>query len=305
MRKIYKKLLNKKLPAHSKDISIAIIILLLLLCIGSFIFYKYLASQIRSDVTTITPLTSDNNKQLTKQTVKTVSSATFRIPILMYHYVEYVQDKKDKIRQSLNITPYTFEQQIKTLQNAGFTFMTAKELGDAIDGTTQLPKKPILLTFDDGHWDFDKVVLPILKKYHIKATVYIITGFIGKSDFMTQNQLQDVVSSGLIDVGAHSIHHAMLKGKFFPVVAYEVYQSKAMLENTYHISVASFAYPDGVFDQQAINIVKGSGFTTAVSTIPGIEQSNKNRFFLYRLRPGYKTGETLLEYLRQNVFKAY
>jgi len=288
---------------------IVIVAILLLLCISGFTLYKFVIFQTKTVVETsrneMRKIPSDVKKELIKEVSNATSSASFRVPILMYHYVEYVQDKKDTIRQALDVNPNTFEQQVKTLLSAGFTFMTARELGDVIDGKSQLPKNPILLTFDDGHWDLDTVVLPILKKYNVKATAYIISGFIGKPDFMSQQQLQEVINSGLIDVGAHTIHHVSLKGKLSSTVKSEVDQSKAMLENNYHISVVSFAYPDGAFDQQAINIVKEAGFSTATSTIPGIEQSKENRFFLYRIRPGYKTGQILLNYLQQDKFRPY
>jgi len=70
-----------------------------------------------------------------------------------------------------------------------------------------------------------------------------------------------------------------------------------MLEDTYHIHVYSFAYPYGSFDQHALEIAQQAGFTTAASTIAGNEQSNKNRFFLFRVRPGSMTGNSLITYL--------
>ncbi len=230
---------------------------------------------------------------------------SIRVPILMYHYVEYVKDQNDTLRQALNINPDIFEQQVKTLSESGYTFMTAKELGDVLDGKTKLPKKPVLLTFDDGHWDFATDVLPILKKYHAKATAYIIPGFIGESDFMSPDQVKEVINSRLVDVGAHTVDHIALKDKIYPIVKYEIAHSKTMLEDTYHIKVVSFAYPYGSFDLQAVNTTNKAGFTTAVSTINGIEQKQQNRFFLYRLRPGYRTGQDLLSYLDQKIFLAY
>ncbi len=291
------------------------VIAVFVIALLGFGLYKELSSQLKpvveSPLSEMHTVPSDVKKTMGKPTPTTTilqtasSSAPFRVPILLYHYVEYVSDKKDKLRQALNISPSVFEQQVITLQNAGYTFMTAKELGDVLDGKMQLPNNPVLLTFDDGHWDFDTVVLPILRKYHVKATAYIIPGFLGGSDFMSQQQLQDVINSGLVDVSAHTVHHISLKGKLPPIVNYEVSHSKAMLENTYHIHVVSFAYPNGAFDQQAINSVKDSGFTTAVSTIPGIEQSNQNKFFLYRIRPGFRTAQMLLNYLQQNRFRTY
>lgn len=232
-------------------------------------------------------------------------SSSIRVPILLYHYVEYVKDKGDTIRQSLDIVPRTFEEQVQTLQNAGYTFMTASELADVLDGKRLLPVKPILLTFDDGHWDLDTDVLPILEKYHVKATAYIISGFIGGADFMTKDQLEDVIKSGLVEIGAHTVHHISLAKKLYPIAQYEIDQSRTSLQQEYHLPVVSFAYPNGSFDNQALSLVAQAGFRTAVSTIPGIEQSRSNRYYLYRLRPGGRTGDVLLNYLDQSTFKPW
>ena len=226
-------------------------------------------------------------------------SATLHIPILMYHYVEYVQDKRDTERQKLDVNPNIFEQQLQTLIAAQYTFITAKDLGDILDGKRPVPQKPIVLTFDDGHWDLATSVLPILKKYNVHVTAYIVPGFIGtNTDSLTPSEMEEVVKSGLVDVGAHTMHHVSLKGKPYATAAYEIDQSKALLEKTYHIHVYSFAYPYGTFDRQAIAIVKKAGFTTAASTIAGNEQNNQNKFFLFRVRPGGLTGQALLNYLQ-------
>ncbi|MGI8419213.1 MAG: polysaccharide deacetylase family protein [Candidatus Levyibacteriota bacterium] len=241
---------------------------------------------------------ADVKKVLDKQAQTASLSATYHIPILMYHYVEYIQDKKDKERQLLNVTPPVFESQIQTLLQAGYTMITAKELGDILDGKMPMPDKPIMLTFDDGHWDLDTYVVPIIKKYQVKVTAYIVPGFVGtNTDSLTQKQLQDVVDSGLVDIGAHTVHHISLKGKSLAKAQYEIGESKTMLEQQYHIHVLSFAYPYGSFDLQSLKLVQQAGFTTAASTIAGNEQNQQNRFFLFRVRPGYSTGNALLKYL--------
>jgi len=238
-------------------------------------------------------------KNIVKEQMQTASiSATLHVPILMYHYVEYIKDKRDKERVLLNVTPNVFEEQIQTLQTAGYTFITAKELGDILDGKMQQPQKPIMLTFDDGHWDLATDVLPLLKKYQVKVTAYIVPGFIDtNSDSLTTQEMQDVVNSGLVDVGAHTVHHLWLKGRSLEHATYEIDESKKMLEQQYHIHVTSFAYPYGAFDAQALALVQQAGFTTAASTIAGNEQGQFNRFFLFRVRPGYATGQSLLNYL--------
>jgi peptidoglycan/xylan/chitin deacetylase (PgdA/CDA1 family) len=295
-----KKKISRKI--HVKKQHLVVLLLVLFLLIGIFILFLY---KTQSALNSLKPVVESQKTEMKKlppamqKKLETASpSATFRVPIFLYHYVEYVRDKRDTIRQKLDITPYTFEQELITLQKDGYTFMTAKELGDVLDGKTTLPPKPILLTFDDGHRDFYTDVLPLLKKYTIKATAYIIPGFTGGSDFMTQQQIKEVIDSGLVDVGAHTIHHISLKGRPAALVQNEVAGSKQMLEQTYGIKVVSFAYPNGAFDEQAANIVKNAGFSTSVSTIPGVDVNQANRFFIYRIRPGGRTGQNLLNYLQ-------
>lgn len=232
-------------------------------------------------------------------------SATFRVPILMYHYVEYVKDPGDTIRKSLNITPYVFENQLETLKSEGYTFITPVYLADVIDGKKILPPKPIILSFDDGYLGFYDNVLPLLQKHKIKAVVYVISGFLDKPNFMYSWQVHEVQRSGLVEIGAHTVNHVYLKGVSKDITEYEISQSKKVLENLIGAPVVSFAYPSGAFDIQAEEVVKKAGFTTSVSTIPGIEATDQNRFFLYRIRPGNRMGNELLNYLSQNSFKPY
>ncbi len=250
----------------------------------------------------------DVKKELEKKkqaNVPVLGVSTVHVPILMYHYIEYVQDKNDKMRISLDITPFTLEQQVKTLKDAGYTFMSNAELADVLDGKMPLPNKPILLTFDDGYRDFYTDAYPILKKYNARATEYIITGYLDRPNHLLTTQLQELAKDGLVEIGAHTVDHAWLKGGTLANVSNEVFQSKVVLQQLINKPVVSFAYPYGAFDEQAIKVVKEAGFRTAVSTMPGIDQLQDNRYFLYRLRPGARTGEGLLTWLQQKTFSAY
>ncbi len=289
-----------KMPNKSLLFNLAAVFGLIFL-FGLVLFGEYevlqrpVPAMVRKTLKTVPP---DVKKTIVKEQKTATISATLHIPILMYHYVEYVQDKKDTERQELNVNPNVFEEQLQTLIAGHYTFITAKELGDIFDGNMPIPQNPIMLTFDDGHWDLDTSVLPILKKYNVRATAYIISGFIGtNTDSLTPEELQDVINSGLVEIGDHTINHPSLKGKPLAFVEREIVQSKMDLEQRYHLHIVSFAYPYGSFDRQAIHVVKAAGYTTAVSTIAGNEQNNQNRFFLFRVRPGYLTGKALINYL--------
>jgi len=228
-----------------------------------------------------------------------------RVPILIYHYVEYVKDKNDTFRQKLNIPPHVLTSQVETLKDAGYTFINATELANALSDKQKLPKKVVMLTFDDGYMDFYTDVFPILKKENVKAVEYVITDFLNRPNFMFTLQVQEIAKNPLVEVGDHTVNHTWLKGIAKSQAEYEVSQSKKDLENIIKAPVYSFAYPYGAFDEQAIEAVKNAGFTNAVSTVPGIVHTNNSEYFLYRLRPGYRTGKDLLDYLEGNSFKAY
>jgi len=299
------------------------LLLVVAISIGSFALYRYYlanyydSSLNGSEIKEVSQQTIPQDVQQALQTVvqklsPAVAStsaiqlpAVVHVPILMYHYVEYVKDKGDKTRISLNTTPYTLEQEIKTLADAGYTFMTNAELADILDGKGKLPAKPIVLTFDDGYRDFYTDAYPILKKYQAKATQYVISGFLNNKNHLTTAQLLEIGKDGLVEIGAHTVHHVWLKGRSLKDVSSEVFQSKVVLGKLIGKPVVSFAYPYGAFDEQAVQIVKDSGFKSATSTIPGIDQKQEYRYFLYRLRPGGRVGKTLLDWLNQTKFSAF
>lgn len=229
---------------------------------------------------------------------------SLRVPILMYHYVEYVKDQRDTIRKSLNLEPHAFDLEVKTLKEAGYSFITLADLADALDDKNNLPPKSVILTFDDGYRDFYTDVFPILKKYRIKAVVFVIPNFIDRPDNLTTWMISEIIKSGLVEIGAHTMNHTYLSGLSLDRVRYEVQQSKRYLEKGFGIQVISFAYPYGAFDNETIDEVKKAGFKTAVTTIPGTFSMDVNRFFLYRIRPGGRIGTALLDLLEhQNLAK--
>ena len=219
----------------------------------------------------------------------------------MYHYVEFVQDKRDTIRQTLDVIPPVFENEIVTLKNAGYTFITPSDLDAILDGTEQMPTLPIILSFDDGYRDFYTDAFPILKKYSVKAISYVVPGFLDRPNYMFTWQVHELVNSGLIEIGAHTIHHVSLKGMKYDLAKKEIFDSRVLLQQEFHVPVTAFAYPYGSFDLQAIQLVKDAGFTNAVSTIPGVAENSANRFFIYRIRPGGWEGQAFLNFIQHEV----
>jgi|GEM_PF-7113123 len=90
------------------------------------------------------------------------------IPILLYHTVNHSENN------TINTDPKQFEDHIKTLVLEGYTGITPQELYDFYYGVGTLPNKPVFINFDDGYKDNFTEAYPILKKYNMKATIFVI-----------------------------------------------------------------------------------------------------------------------------------
>lgn len=291
---------NEALNSYLPFLTTVVIFLIGLFLLDRFWFPELNQSDQGSEVTQIPEDVKEALNHKGSNNVLGVNKGeSYRIPILMYHYVEYVKDRKDTIRKSLNITPAIFDAQLKTMKEAGYTFLTASDLANIIDGSLALPNKSVVLTFDDGYRDFYTDAFPLIKKYQVKAVAYIIPGFLNQPNNLDDWQLKEIVRSGLVEIGAHTVHHAYLTSLNLNQAKGEIYSSKLMLEQQLNIPVMSFAYPYGAFNLNLIKEVRDEGFRVALSAIPGYEQTPENRFFLYRLRPGARVGKDLLTFLGQ------
>lgn len=300
---------SRKISEIDKIGFISLILLLLLIAATIIIVKHTFAKNFIQNQTELPPDIKESLEKISESSLSTNSKTQYtpeiNIPILLYHYVEYVQDKGDTIRQSLNIEPFILDQQIKTLKENEYTFITPSQIPDILAGRIKSPPKPIILSFDDGYRDFYTDVFPILKKYQIKAVIYLVTSFLDKPNNLTHQQVKDILASKLVEVGAHTVHHSYLRDLPAAKTKYEIEESKKNLEDAFGIFVTSFAYPYGAFDLQAVQTVKDNGFTNAVSTIPGIKITSNNLFFIYRIRVGKRVGQNLLQFLSQPNFSSY
>lgn len=219
---------------------------------------------------------------------------SLKIPILMYHYVEYVKDVNDIIRRRLDINPALFESHLKVLHENNYRTYFVKDLPGILDGSIAYSDKSIILTFDDGYEDFYTDVFPLLKKYQMKATEYIIYDYIGRKGFLNDTEIRELVNSGLVEIGAHTLDHLYLKKLPLSIAKTQIIDSKTKLGQRFGIKVETFAYPYGAFDQDAVDLVKQADYTAAVTVMPGAYQSTDNLFLLTRIRPEVFLPSTMM-----------
>lgn len=275
--------------------------------LGGYFYYQSRAIAELPEENQMTVLPSDFPNVLGARTGgKTINEEYIRVPILMYHYVEYVADKNDTGRIKLTTPPNVLKAQIETLKASGYTFVTPDSLALALEGESKnFPKKPVILSFDDGYMDLYTDVFPILKQANVKAVAYIIVNFLNRPNFLFSFQLEELAKSPLIEIGAHTMDHLALKGLDKKIARYQIAESRKALQKELHLPINSFAYPYGSFDQQAIDLVREAGFTDAASTIPDIKDTVDTKYYLYRLRPGFRTGQDLLDFLSQDKFQPW
>jgi peptidoglycan/xylan/chitin deacetylase (PgdA/CDA1 family) len=188
-----------------------------------------------------------------------------RVPILMYHYIGADPQPLSHTRDVLTVTPQDFEQQLAYLVKKKFTFVTMAEARQIIAGRSTTTK-PIVLTFDDGYRDFYTDAFPLLQKYHAKATAFIITGGVGEPAYLTWPQIDEMVKSGLITFGAHTVNHPDLSVLKNEHVFYELKASRVALQRRTGQAVDDLAYPYGRYSKSVEAIAAMVGFSDAVTT---------------------------------------
>lgn len=99
-----------------------------------------------------------------------------KIPVITYHnIVSDSQKKQAKYRNSsLAVSKSTFNKQMKWLKNHGYRTINCEEFYLWYNGKIKLPKKSVLITFDDGAVGVANNALPVLKKYNLKGTCFIV-----------------------------------------------------------------------------------------------------------------------------------
>lgn len=223
-----------------------------------------------------------------------------RIPTLVYHNIGYMIG-------SFNVTPDVFEEHIKELIFEGCYFTDPIELMSFYNQKINLPEKSVLLTFDDGYKGVFQYALPILKKYHVKATIFITTSYINHPTFLKWEELDELVKSNLFTLGSHTdnLHHQIKFPQFLATysdllrfysngesikqyesrVLPDLIKSKKNLETRYKKNISCFAYPFGSFSSEAIWLVKKAGFTCAFAYYSNGRKfinRNSNPYFLER-----------------------
>ncbi len=198
------------------------------------------------------------------------------VPVLMYHSIS------TNPGNSLCVSEKQFEEELAWLHSQNYHTITADQFCDALLSGAQLPEKPVLLTFDDGYKDNYQAAWPIMKKYGFVGTFFIITNSVGPNS-IDWEQLSDLLKSGN-SIGSHSVHHLDMATLKESSQESELLDSKKTLESRLGISVSTFCYPAGKYNQTTINLLSKLGYKAAFTTASGYVRHGDNQYKLTRLR---------------------
>lgn len=209
------------------------------------------------------------------------------VPIMMYHIIAPLDPRTLVPLQYVD--PELLDQQMALLKKFGFQAVQMSALAKG-----PVPKKSVVLTFDDAYVNFHEAALPILEKYGFTATVFVVGNQIGGTNawdvalgdvaqpLMNLEQIQDCVARG-IEIGGHTMDHLNLSEQSEASVWSQVSENKNQLEDLLGIPIESFCYPYGGYNQMVRDQTERAGYKVACRTMRGYNGGSSDLLALRRL----------------------
>ncbi|MDD2376732.1 MAG: polysaccharide deacetylase family protein [Clostridia bacterium] len=265
-----KKILESKL---FKEVTISVLILLIITILYLILvkLNKVSINLSNNDDVEIYAIKKYEPEQKIEEYLIPPKNFNFSIPIFMYHFIS--DDFGNATDTENYVSPLKLEQQLKYISENGYETVYINEFDKMYKY-----KKPVALTFDDCFVYFYNNAFPLLKKYNLKASIYIITDYIDGENYLTTEQIKEMKESNIIDIQSHTLSHPKLTSLKNEVISKELIDSKKALKEKFDIDSNVFCYPYGLFNDYILNITK-ENYTFALNMDGGIYYSNKHDIF--------------------------
>lgn len=212
--------------------------------------------------------------------------------ILCYHSIE--DRSSDPILGPYSVPPGQFAFQLKSLRRRGFTFVGPDALAALLSKRISLPRRAVLLTFDDCYEDLLEVARDVLRPQGIQAIAFAVTGMKSGMNawdnkdgadqvrLLSSDQLKELTKLG-VEIGAHSRTHRNMRLLEPQELGSE---TQGACEDLVALGLPKprfFSYPYGASDHQSLHAVKGAGYLGAFGI--WIRQADRmsDRFHLPRV----------------------
>lgn len=218
------------------------------------------------------------------------------LPIIMYHSVLKDPQRTGKYV----ITPEKFESDLIYLKSNGYETVSLKQVIKYVYQGEKLPKKPILLTFDDGMYNNKEYVLPILEEYDACAIFAVVGSYTDEYtasgvtnptySYLKWNDIKELSETGRIEFASHSYDLHNLSAKrwgtaknknessldYISLFHQDTQKMQSEFASNCIFTPYAYAYPLGNFSKESEHVLKKTGFLSTLSCIEGINLITPN-----------------------------
>ena len=194
-----------------------------------------------------------------------------QVAVLVYHNIVEKEEMKGNDKDSL--TTQEFEEQLKYLKNNGYTTISLDELYSWKSGTSDIPEKSVVITFDDGFYSFKSLAQPILQKYNFKAACFLIgnvtmpiTPEYEEGKYITIGLDEVNSKSDNITYGSHTFELHQQSEKGTPIVnekSFEQIKEDTKKFNTHLFDTKYLAYPYYTYTKDFVKVLEQENYKLA------------------------------------------
>ena len=201
--------------------------------------------------------------------------------VLMYHRVlDETKEDVSGIHPGMFVTTRSFEKHIQYMKKA-YTVINLIDLMKWIEGEVRYDKPPCVITFDDGWIDNYTYAFPLLQKYDVPATIFLITEQMGNKQMLTWEHVRNMETQGVC-FGSHTANHKVLTKCNEKVIEKELVDSKTKLTSNVSNPITWFCYPKGQYNSAVVALVK-KHYSAALTTERGEVAKESNLYTLPRV----------------------
>lgn len=228
---------------------------------------------------TASPSSSPTAQPSTASAADLENARKVEVPILMYHHV--TTDKSDGTY--MYVSPAAFAAQMTRLHDEGYQAVTLKQVLDSWEYGAPLPKKPVVITFDDGYSSVFTEAAPVLQQYDWPGVINVTTWSIDAPYAMTRGQMMKLASQGW-EVGCHSTSHRDMTTLSESDLEDEIVMARHRIEFKLKTEIETYCYPGGAFNDTVIAALKEAGYRGATCVYDGLGRWSE-RYKLRRITP--------------------
>jgi peptidoglycan/xylan/chitin deacetylase (PgdA/CDA1 family) len=223
-----------------------------------------------------------------------------QVPILCYHRLRDYRPTDGASAKTYIVPPAVFRKQIQMLSDSGYQTITPDQYYSYLNFGTSLPKKPVMISFDDTSEEQYTVGAAELDKYGFKGVFFIMTISIGRPGYMSSDQLKNLSYNGHV-IASHTTDHHNVKKYIGKDWDFQLEKPKSKLESITGKPVEYFAYPFGEWNEAAIPELKKRQYKAAFQLSSKKRDSIEPLYAIRRMIvPGTWTGATMDRSMKAN-----